>query len=178
MAKIGTVAVAWVAAVASIAYLFATEQIAWPEVWLPGVTVVASAVAAYFAPRHRWWWVAGSPVIGVVAAFATGVVVFGFISHRSQLRAESWLIQQFSGAPAGAPDEASCGTGASIAKTCSLGEFAERHGGVTAVDCYDNIPFATLGWECRADFNDGTSVAFDAWSTWSRRTVHIAEGAQ
>jgi hypothetical protein len=178
MAKIGIVAATWVAAVACIAYLFATGRIAWPEVWLLGATVVASAVAAYFAPRHRWWWVAGSPLIGVVATVATGLVVFGFISHRSQLRAESWLIQQFSGSPAVAPDEATCGSGATMGRTCSLGEFAQRHGGVTGVDCYDNIPFATLGWECRADFHDGTSIAFDAWSTWSKRTVHIAEGAQ
>jgi hypothetical protein len=178
MAKIGIVAATWIAAVASIAYLFATERIGWPEAWLLGATVAATAVAAYFAPRHHWWWVAGSPFIGVVATVATWVVVFGFLSHRSQVTAESWLIQQFNGAPLAAPDETTCSSGAIAGNTCSLGDLAKGHGGVTSVDCYDNIPFAILGWECRADFRDGTSIVFDAWSTWTRRSVHIGEGAQ
>jgi hypothetical protein len=176
VAKIGIVAATWVAAVASITYLFATERIAWPELWLLGATVVATAVAAWFAPRHRWRWVAGSPVIGVVATVATCLVVFGFLSHHSQVTAESWLVQQFNGAPLVAPDEAMCSSGATARRTCSLGDLAKRHGGVTSVDCYDNIPFAVLGWECRADFRDGTAIAFDAWSTWTKRTVHFGEG--
>jgi hypothetical protein len=178
MSKIGIVAATWVAAVAAITYLFATERIAWPELWLLGATVFATAAAAYFAPRHHWRWVVGSPVIGVVVTAATWLVVFGFLSHHSQVTAESWLVQQFNGAPLVAPDEATCSSGTTTGKACSLGDLAKRHGGVTSVDCYDNIPLAVLGWECRADFHDGTSIALDAWSTWTKRSAHIGgEGA-
>ena len=55
-----------------------------------------------------------------------------------------------------APDEATCRSEVIAGKTCSLGELAKRRGGIRSVDCYDNIPFAILGWECRADFRDGT----------------------
>jgi hypothetical protein len=164
------IAAIWLIAVIAITITFAMEHIAWPELWLFPLTILATCVACWFAPKHRWRWLFASPLIGVALSVFVSMVVMVPLTHRSQLNAESWLEGQFSGAALGDGDEVLCvGAG-----KCSLRELANRHGGVTAVDCYDNIPFDMLGWECRATFGDGKSLMLDARASWARRTARAS----
>jgi hypothetical protein len=158
MTRIFWVVGLWLVAVAAIAAAFATERLQWPELWLWPVTLLATCIACSLAPQYRWRWLIASPLIGVFACALISMTVLGGLAHHSHAQAEAWLQGQFSGAALPDPDQKP-----------ALYDIAARHAGLGEVDCYDNVPFATLGWECRATFRDGTALTFDAWATWSRR---------
>jgi hypothetical protein len=147
----------WVVAVAAITVAFATERIELPELWLWPTTLIATCFACYFAPKHRWRWLIASPLIGAVAAFIVPIVVLGALARHSHAQAQAWLEGQFSGKAA--PDPA---------QTPALYDIAAGYGGFADAACYENIPFAWLGWECRVSFRNGKSLTLDAWATWSR----------
>ena len=147
----------WVVAIAAIVVAFATERLVLPELWLWPITLLAACVACFFAPRHRWRWLIASPLIGAAAAVIVHIGVLGALASHSHTQAEAWLEDQFSGKAAPDPGQSPV-----------LRDIAARHEGLAEVDCFDNIPFAWLGWECSVRFRDGSSLRLDSWATWSR----------
>ena len=160
MKAVLSVVAVWVVAVAAITVAFATERIEIAEFWLWPVTLLATCIACFFAPKHRWRWLAASPFLGASAAFVVAIVVLGALAHHSESQAEAWLEGQFSGQAPPAPG-----------RTLPLYDIAAGNGGFAGADCYDNIPFSPLGWECRVSFKNGRSLTLDTWATWSRTFV-------